>query len=81
MPMICLVSCFILSKYVLHALAGNRTIEAREEPRMYKLYACCNIHNVIARELSKLHSSALHVHTARHEDRMYAMDFALLGNS
>ena len=48
---------------------------------MYKLYACCNIHNVIARELSKLHSSALHVHTARHEDRMYAMDGALVGNS
>ena len=28
----------------------------------------------------KLHSSALHVRTAHHEDRMHAMDCVLMGN-
>ena len=48
--MLCLASCFTRSKYVLHALAGNRTVKAREEPRMDKLHACCYTRNVVARE-------------------------------
>ena len=40
MLMLCLFS-FVLpiqSMYVLHTLAGNRTVEAREEPRMDRLF-------------------------------------------
>ena len=33
-----------------HALAGNRTAEAQEDPRMDKLYACSFAHKVIACE-------------------------------
>ena len=36
---------------------------------------------MIACEYSKLHSSALHVRTARHEDRIHAIDRALVRNS
>ena len=49
MPVLCLASFFAYSKYVLHALAGNRTIEAQEEPRMDKLHVCSFTRNVIAR--------------------------------
>ena len=41
---------FEVRTYVLHALAGNRTVEAQEEPCMDKLYVCCITRNVIACE-------------------------------
>ena len=41
---------FEVRTYVLHALAGNRSVEAREEPHMDKLHACSFTRNVIARE-------------------------------
>ena len=73
--MLCLALCFTHSKYILHALAGNRTVEAQEEPRMDKLHTCSFTHNVIAREYSKLHLSTLH------KDRMHAIDRVLVRNS
>ena len=48
---------------------------------MDKLHTCCIIRNMIARKESKLHSSALHVRTTRHEDRMYALNRAFAANS
>ena len=37
MLMLCLAPCFTHSKYILHALAGNRTVEEQEEPCMDEL--------------------------------------------
>ena len=46
---------------------------------MHKLHVCCFTCHVIA--CSRVKLSALHVHTAHHEDRMHAIDHALTRNS